>query len=60
MDHGALHDPLERGRGLGVLAIVDHQVRELGIDMVRDGPAQGLDVDIAGPQDSDRILIIHQ
>ena len=47
MQHGALHDTLETGRGLGVLAVLDRECREILVDIFGERGAQGVEIDIA-------------
>ena len=60
MNDRALHDALKARRRLCVLAVVDDQRRQIGIDISRQRPAQRLDIDIARPHDRGRVLIVDQ
>ena len=60
MDCGALKDTLEPGRRLGFLRAAGDQARELLINILREIPAQVIDIDTTGPQHGDRILVFGQ
>jgi hypothetical protein len=60
MDHRALDDALEPGSRLGVVAIVDHQARELVVDIVLEAAPQDVEIDAAGTHDGRRVLVVHQ
>ena len=60
MDRRALQHPLEAGGGLGILRMVADQPLQLGLDIVGEVAAQLVDIDIAGAQHRDRILIVGQ
>ena len=60
MNHRALHHALEPGRGLCVLAVVNDEGRKLVVDVVGHRAAKGVDIDIARPHDSNRILVFQQ
>jgi hypothetical protein len=60
MQHGPLHDALEAGRGLGVLAVLDHQRDQLFVDIFDEGLAQRVDIDIAGLHHLRRVGIVEQ
>ncbi len=60
MQHRPLDHPLEAGGGLGVLAILDHQRGEVGIDEFLHRLAQRVHVDIAGPHHLPGIGIVDQ
>ena len=47
MQHGALHHALKAGGGLGVLAVVDHQGRQIVVEIFEQARAQGFEIDIA-------------
>ena len=60
MQHGALHDALEAGGRLGVLAILDHQRHQLFVDVFLHGLAQRIGIDVAGLHDLRRVGVVHQ
>ena len=60
MDGGALQHALEAGGRLGVLGVVRDQVAQLGIDIGNEVAAQLLQIDRAGPEDGDRVLVLGQ
>ncbi len=60
MDRGALQDPLEARRRLGVLVMVGDQVGQFVIDIVEDVAPQPVEIDATGAQDGDRVLILRQ
>ena len=60
MQHRALHDALEAGGRLGVLAVLDDQRQQFLVDIFLQGLAQRIDVDIAGLHHLRRIGIVHQ
>jgi hypothetical protein len=60
MNDGALDDALETGRGLGILAAVGHKVGELGIDVIDEIAAQGVEIDVAGAHDGGGVLVVDQ
>ena len=60
MDHGTLDHPLEPGRRLGILVAVRHQVVQLGLDIFDEVPADRIQIDIAGPHDGSRVLIVQK
>jgi hypothetical protein len=60
MDDRALDDPLESCGGLGVLAPVGDQVRQLRVHVLDEVAAQDFEIDIAGPHDRSGILIVDE
>ena len=60
VDRGALDDALEARRGLRVLAGADHQVGQLLVEIGRELLAETVDLDPAGAQHRDRILVLGQ
>ncbi len=60
MDRGALQDALEARRRLGVLDMGRDQIAELVVDVMTDVAAQLLEIDGAGAQHRDRVLILGQ
>ena len=60
MDHGALDDALEPGRGLGILPAVRDQVGQLGVDILDQIALQRLEIDVAGPHHRGGVLIVDQ
>ena len=55
---GALQDPLEARRRLGILQAAGDQRRELVVEVVEQLAAQAIEVDSAGAEHRDRILIL--
>jgi len=60
MDHRTLDDPLEARSRFGILIIAGHQIAEFLVDIIADGTAQLVDVDIARAHDRCRIRILDQ
>jgi hypothetical protein len=60
MDDGALNDALETGGWLRIVAIVDHQARELVVYVVLETSPQDVKVDTAGAHDCRRVLVVHE
>ena len=60
MDNGALDDALETRSRLRLIAIVDNQAGQFGVDVVLKVPAQQGQIDIAGAHDGRRIAVIYQ
>ena len=60
MDHRALDHALEAGRRLRILASVGDQVGELAVDVLDEVAAQNVEIDIAGPHDGGRVLVVDQ
>ena len=60
MDRGALQHALEARGRLGVLGVAGDQVAELVVDIGDDLAAQLVEVDAAGAQHGDRILVLGQ
>ena len=60
MDRGALQHALEARGRLGVLAVVRDQVGQLVVDIGQDLAAQPVEIDAAGAQHRDRVLVLGQ
>ena len=60
IQHGALHHPLETGCRLRVFGLLDHQCRQIIVDVLHKCGAQHIDIDIASPHDLRRIGIVNQ
>jgi hypothetical protein len=60
VDRGALKHPLEARGGLGVLAVIGNEVGQLVIDIGQHLAAQPVDIDAAGAQYRNRVLILGQ
>src|ERR1700730_7780449 len=60
MDRGALQNALEVRRWLGIVAVGGNKVGELVIDVVQTLATQPLDLDTAGAQHGDGVLILGQ
>ena len=60
VDHGALDDALEAGRGLGILGAFRHQVVEFRLDVGREIALELLEIDVAGAHDGGRVLVVDQ
>src|SRR5687768_5105973 len=60
MDHRPLDHALEAGRRLGILASVRDEVGEFAVDVIHEVAAKDVEIDIAGPHDGGRILVIDQ
>jgi hypothetical protein len=60
VDHRALHDPLETGRGFGVIAVIDHQRCELGVEIVDQALFQRRHIDVAGAHDRGGVGVVEQ
>jgi hypothetical protein len=57
---GALHHPLEAGRRLGIVKPVDHQVRQLVVEIAFQVIRQLVDIDAAGLEHGDGVLVFGQ
>ena len=60
VDRRALHDALEAGGRLGLLAGFDHEVLKFGVDIANDGLAQLVEVDVAGAQHRRGVGVVDQ
>src|SRR5687768_13542796 len=60
MDDGALDHALEPGGWLGILVTFGHKIIELGFDVADEAALQFLKIDVAGPHDGGRVLILEQ
>jgi len=60
VDHRALDDALEAGRGLGVLVVAGDEVVELGVDIGENGLLQLFEIDVASPHDGRRVGVVEQ
>jgi hypothetical protein len=60
VNHRALDDPLEAGRRLGVLAVVDHQAAQLVVEVLAEALLQPRQIDVAGAHDRGRLLIVEE
>ena len=60
MEGGALHDPLETVGRLRLVLAVDHQVLELGVEIVDDRLSQHLDVHAARPHHRSGVRVVDQ
>ena len=60
VDHGALDDALEAGGRLGIFGAVGDEIVELGFQVSDEAAAQLFQIDIAGPHDGGRVLILDQ
>ena len=60
MDDGALDDALESRRRLRILAAVGDQIGELGVDVIDEVAAQGIEIDVAGAHHGGRVLVVDQ
>ncbi len=60
VDHRALDHALEAGGRLGIVASGLHQVFEFRIHILDEVAAELVEIDVAGPHDRSRVLIIHQ
>ena len=60
VDRGALQHALKARGRLRVVAVRGDEVGELVVDIVQDLAAQPLEIDAAGAQHGDRILILGQ
>jgi hypothetical protein len=60
VDDGALDDALEPCGRLGILAGLADQIVEFVVDVVDETLTQRVEVDVAGPHDGGRVLIIQQ
>ena len=60
VDGGALQHALEAGGRLGFGMVAADDVAELVVDIVAEVAAQPLDIDVAGPHDRDRVLVVDQ
>ncbi len=58
MDHRALDDALEAGRGLRLLALDVDEVGKLGVDIFVEVGAQLLKIDVARAHDRRRVLVV--
>jgi len=60
MDHRPLDHALETGRRLGVLASIGHKIGKLAVHVIHKVAAEDIEIDIAGPHDGRRILVVDQ
>jgi len=60
MDGSALQHALEAGRRLGFAAVARHQPGEVMIEVMSNVAAQAVEINAAGPQDGDRILVVDE
>ena len=60
VDRGALQHALEARGRLGVVAVGGDEVAELVVDIVQDLAAQPVEIDAAGAQHGDRVLVLGQ
>jgi hypothetical protein len=60
VDHRALDDALEAGRGLGIVRSVGDQVLQFGIDVADEALLQLLEIDAARLHHRRRILVVDQ
>ncbi len=60
MDRGALQHALEARGRLGILAVVGHQIVEFVVDIAEHVAAQPVEIDAAGPQYGNGVLVLGQ
>ena len=60
VDHGALDHALEAGGRLGVLAILDDQAAQFGVEIAGQGLPDGRQVHVAGAHHPRRVLVVRQ
>lgn len=60
MDDGALDDALEAGCGFGILVITGDEVSQFIVDVIADGLAQRVEIDIAGSHNGGGIRVVDQ
>ena len=60
MNDGALDDPLESGRGLGILAAIGDEVGQFRVDVIDEVAAQRVEIHVAGAHDCGCILIVDE
>ena len=60
VDRGALQHALEARGRLGVVAVVGDEVGQLVVDIGQDLAAQPVEIDAAGAQHRDRVLVLGQ
>ena len=60
VDHRALDHALEAGCRLRILASVGDKVGEFAVDVLDEVAAENVEIDIAGPHDGGRILVVDQ
>ena len=58
VDHGPLDHALEAGGRLGVLIVVDHQLAEFVVDIIRQRRPKLFEIKLACPHHPARILVI--
>jgi hypothetical protein len=58
MDHRALDDALESGRGLRILALGGDHLAQFGVDVIGQAAAQHVEIDVAGLHDGSGILVV--
>ncbi len=58
MDHCALNDALEPGRGLGILAAIADEIVEFLIDIIAQVLAQNVEIDRTRPQHRRGIAVL--
>ena len=60
MDRRALHDALEAGGRLGLLAALDHQALQVVVDVAHDVLAQQVEIDVAGAHHRGGVGVVDQ
>ena len=60
VDDGALDHALESGGRLGVLAVIDHERFQLGVDIGAETLLELAQIDVAGPHDAGRLGVVGQ
>ena len=60
VERRALDDALEAVRRLGLLLTLDNQIFELGVEILNDDFAQGVEFDATGAQHGARIDVVDQ
>jgi hypothetical protein len=60
VDHGALDDALEAGGRLGVLAVVDNDRGEFGVEVVHEALLERAHIDVAGVHHRRGIMVLDQ
>jgi hypothetical protein len=60
VDHRALDDALEAGRGFGIFSAVGDEIVEFGFEIGDQAAAQFFEIDIASPHHRRSILIFDQ
>jgi hypothetical protein len=60
MNDSPLNNPLEAGCGLGILVVTGDEVGQFVVDVIADGLAQRIEIDVAGAHHGGGIRVVDQ